>query len=106
MDVIIDSFSYEKNIPIVKWQPVKSGNCQVKYDLTIANQSAVITKEDIEGTSLQIPEMTEPTYVKITAIDGLRRGRVSPSKIFNKKNTTSTASSECPAIASQGKLRI
>ena len=79
LDVTIDSFSYEDNIPIVKWQPVETGNCQVKYNLTIANQTGEITKEVIGETSLNISEMTEPTDVRITAIRGSCLLYTSPS---------------------------
>jgi len=70
LDVTIDSFSYEENIPTIKWQAVESGNCLVKYDIKVSNQTQIITKESVEGTSFQISEMTEPIDVKITAIHG------------------------------------
>ena len=92
LDVTIDSFSYEDNIPIVKWQPVETGNCQVKYNLTIANQTGEITKEVIGETSLNISEMTEPTDVRITAIRGSRSGSLSESFEFTKITTTGTKS--------------
>ena len=98
LDVTIDSFSYEENISIIKWKPVESGDCQVKYDLTIANQTAIIKKESIEGNSSKIPEMTEPTDVWITAVHGSRRGSVSAVKIFIKTVTSTSIS--------QWKLRI
>ena len=98
LDVTIDSFSYEENIPILKWKPVESGNCRVKYDLTVANQTAIIKKESIEGNSSKIPEMTELTDVWITAVHGSRRGSVSAVKAFIK-TLMSTSSSQC-------KLRI
>ena len=88
LDVTIESFSYDNGIPTIKWKPVESGNCQVKYDLIISNQTAFITKESIEATSLQIIEMTRPLIAGITAIHGLRRGRTSDSFRFTKPTIT------------------
>jgi len=94
LGVTIDLFSYEENVPTVRWQAIESGNCIVKYNIEVSNQTGTITKESVEGTSLQIPEMTEPIYVKITAMHGSRKGCISAVRAFTKTTTTSSNSAQ------------